>query len=89
MLHCRKDYNERVQDSAKIIPEDEPVFLLRASDNTSSYLVRQWAVQYLMDNGNSVDAKLVYEAVCRHADKMLTWEDSKKPTCPVMLLPKK
>jgi len=32
MLHARKDYNERVQDTAKQIPEDEPVFLLRGQD---------------------------------------------------------
>jgi len=32
MLHARKDYNERVQDNANIIPRKEPVFLLRAQD---------------------------------------------------------
>ncbi len=32
MKHGRKDYDERIQDSAKKIGEDEPVFLLRAQD---------------------------------------------------------
>lgn len=31
MLHARDDYN-RIQDPAGLIPEDEPVFLVRAQD---------------------------------------------------------
>ena len=29
MKHARKDYNERIQDNANLIPADEPVFLIR------------------------------------------------------------
>ena len=29
--HARDDYNQRVQDAAGLIPEDEPVFLLPAN----------------------------------------------------------
>lgn len=32
MIHARKDYTERIQDSENKIPKDEPVFLLRAQD---------------------------------------------------------
>jgi len=32
MKHGRSDYNERIRDSAKIIPADEPVFLIRGQD---------------------------------------------------------
>jgi hypothetical protein len=32
MFHARQDYNSRIQDSANIIPADEPVFLLRGQD---------------------------------------------------------
>lgn len=32
MKHARDDYNQRIQDSADLIPEDEPVFLFRAQD---------------------------------------------------------
>ncbi|KKL64489.1 hypothetical protein LCGC14_2164550 [marine sediment metagenome] len=32
MLYARKDYNKQIQDSENIIPDDEPVFLLRAQD---------------------------------------------------------
>jgi hypothetical protein len=87
MLHCRKDYNERIQDSAGIIPDDEPVFLLRAQDESAVHLVRQWAVQYLMDNGNSdPEAQEVYAAVCTHADKMTQWRKKKRADTPKELL---
>ncbi len=32
MKHNRDDYNRRIQDSEGIIPDDEPVFLLRGQD---------------------------------------------------------
>lgn len=32
MLHARKDYNRRIQDSGNLIPDNEPVFLLRGQD---------------------------------------------------------
>lgn len=42
MIHARSDYN-RIQDPENLIPEDEPVFLLRAKDKTSPQIVRLWA----------------------------------------------
>jgi hypothetical protein len=42
MIHAREDYNQRIQDSAGIIPDDEPVFLLRAQDR----LAREALVMY-------------------------------------------
>jgi len=32
MLHARQDYNRRIQDSENLIPDGEPVFLLRGQD---------------------------------------------------------
>lgn len=43
MRHVRADYNLRIQDSANLIPEDEPVFLLRGQDRTAAQIVRLWA----------------------------------------------
>jgi len=43
MLHAREDYQERIQDSAHIIPEDEPVFLIRAQDKLAPEVVSHWA----------------------------------------------
>ena len=40
MLHARNDYNKGKMDT---IPEDEPVFLLRAQDETAAKTVRYWA----------------------------------------------
>ena len=42
MKHARKDYGT-IQDSSGRIPEDEPVFLLRAQDVTAPTVVRVWA----------------------------------------------
>lgn len=32
MKHNRDDYNQRIQDTAGIIPDDEPVLLIRGQD---------------------------------------------------------
>jgi hypothetical protein len=42
MIHARNDY-ARIQDPDKKIPGDEPVFLLRAQDETAAKVVRFWA----------------------------------------------
>lgn len=42
MIHARKDYN-RIQDPEGLIPEDEPVFLIRAKDKTGPMTVEAWA----------------------------------------------
>lgn len=42
MRHARPDYN-RIQDPAGLIPEEEPVFLLRANDATAPGTVEAWA----------------------------------------------
>ncbi len=42
MIHARPDYN-RIQDPDNLIPDDEPVFLLRAKDRTAPAAVDAWA----------------------------------------------
>ena len=42
MIHARDDYN-RIQDPARLIGDDEPVFLLRAKDKCAPQAVRDWA----------------------------------------------
>ncbi len=44
MKHGRSDYNERIQDSAKIIPADEPVFLIRGQDSVGPLALEQYAL---------------------------------------------
>jgi len=41
MKHEREDYS-RIQDSGGLIPEDEPVFLLRAQDVVNTENIGGW-----------------------------------------------
>jgi hypothetical protein len=41
MIHARTDYS-RIQDPDGKIPDDEPVFLLRAQDVTAAACLRHW-----------------------------------------------
>lgn len=78
MKHGRKDYNERLQDSCSIIPDDEPVFLLRAQDMFAAGCVELWA--QLAENAG-VDADTV-AAVRAHAQAMRNWPVKKLPDTP-------
>ena len=81
MLHARKDYQERIQDSAHIIPEDEPVFLIRAQDVTAPRTVRAW-VGLAEEAGANED---IIEAARQQAYKMEDWQvthGSKTPDMP-------
>lgn len=49
MKHARADYN-RIQDPAGLIPEDEPVFLLRGQDPFAANTVRHY-ITLLRANG--------------------------------------
>ena len=81
MLHARKDYQERIQDSAHIIPEDEPVFLLRAQDMLAPNIVDRWADKAVEEDA---DPNIV-EAARNHAAAMRKWQvahESKIPDMP-------
>lgn len=81
MLHARKDYQERVQDSENLIPEDEPVFLLRAQDKTAPEVVDAWA-DWAKEDGA---ADNIVEAARTHAELMRKWQEvhgSKVPDMP-------
>lgn len=61
MKHNRLDYQDRIIDMAGIIPEDEPVFVLRAQDPIAARAVRHWA-QSLRNAGGD-------PAVCDSAER--------------------
>lgn len=44
MKHARPDYN-RIQDPAGLIPEDEPVFLIRGQDKLAPQILRYYAMR--------------------------------------------
>jgi hypothetical protein len=72
MKHARDDYN-RIQDPAKKIPEEEPVFLLRAQDELASLAVDYWADLMESNGGDPELIRLARE----HAAKMAAWPNQK------------
>jgi len=81
MLHARKDYQERIQDSANIIPEDEPVFLIRAQDIVGPSIVETWA-EWAEAGGAAPN---IISAARSHAIAMRKWQEehgSKVPDMP-------
>ena len=69
MIHAREDYTERIQDSAGLIPIEEPCFLIRGQDQIGHAAVRAWAHLYQLNGGSDP----VYESAMRHADRMEAW----------------
>jgi len=64
----------------RIIPKDEPVFLLRGQDKYAARAVRFWADLVDMDaNGGTPE---IAETARAHAKKMAAWEPKKTPDLP-------
>lgn len=60
MIHAREDYN-RTQDLDNKIPEDEPVFLLRAQDQVAADVVRIWAILHRSRGGGEAIASMAMD----------------------------
>lgn len=58
MKHARKDY-DRIQDPSGKIPEDEPVFMVRAQDPLFGEVCRFWAMRHKEIGGDESMAMLV------------------------------
>lgn len=71
MRHARPDYQDRIIDKAGIIPADEPVFLIRATDITGPATLRYWANQAW---ANGADRKGIVQLALDHADEMERWQ---------------
>lgn len=74
MKHARSDYN-RIQDPAGLIPDDEPVFLLRGQDIHAAEIVRAYANSVEACKGDPEIVRLARE----HADVMDAWKNKKSP----------
>lgn len=74
MRHAREDYN-RIQDPANLIPEDEPVFLIRAQDANSGEAVRDYAVRALRSGASPELVQRCFD----HAKLMDAWPKKKVP----------
>jgi len=70
MKHFRPDYNERIQDNANLIPEDEPVFLLRGQDIFTPGLMLDWAKQLRLAGGDPEFAQLIENG----ASEVIQWQ---------------
>jgi hypothetical protein len=69
MKHARTDY-ARIQDPAGLIPEDEPVFLIRGQDKAAPTVLRYW-VQMARHLGAKDDILVLVE---EQADAMEAWQ---------------
>jgi len=78
MKHAREDYNERIQDTAGLIPKDEPVFLLRGQDILAPQLVATWAHRARVA-GCSLE---IVEAAEEQAEAMRAWQIKKAAKIP-------
>ena len=73
MKHARPDY-DRIQDPLKLIPADEPVFLIRGQDISSAEAVLAWANLNDLNKGDPEASRLARA----HAQEMRRWV-KKKP----------
>lgn len=69
MKHARKDY-DRIQDPENKIPEDEPVFLIRAQDVTAPEVVRYWAMKAQCSGAK----ENIVKAARLQAERMVEWQ---------------
>ena len=70
MRHARKDY-DHIQDPSGKISEDEPVFILRATDVLAPGIMMRWAHELIVRGGDKKMAKLVTD----HAVEMIKWQE--------------
>ena len=73
MKHFREDYN-RIQDPLGLIPDDEPVFLLRGQDKLAPALLLRWAAELRLQGGDPKMARIVEDG----AQEMIEWQKKYK-----------
>jgi hypothetical protein len=86
MKFTREDYNKRIVDLEGKIPQDEPVFLLRAQDKFSSVTLKKYC-DFLEEeaklSNNAHLAEMAAE-LREHALAMLMWKYSHVPDKPLI-----
>lgn len=84
MKFTREDYNRRIVDTERKIPEEEPVFLLRAQDKFSSITLKKYC-DFLEEEARTTNNKALMEMATElreHARAMLMWKYSHTPDKP-------
>lgn len=79
MKHARSDYDP-IQDPRGVIPEDEPVFLLRGQDRFAPIVVKLWAL--LAEAAGC--SELLIAAAEEQAEEMVRWQDQHSSKTPDM-----
>lgn len=74
MKHAREDYN-RFQDPDGLIPEDEPVFILRGQDKIAWHIVKIYAFCAELAGASEDLVNRCYA----HAKLMKAWPTKKVP----------
>lgn len=64
MKHARADY-DRIQDPAGLIPEDEPVILIRGQDQAAVPTANAWVAAHMAGGGDPQLAILIREQIGR------------------------
>lgn len=80
MIHGRPDHN-RIQDPAGIIPDNEPVFLLRGQDVLAPAVIEYWAAAA----GHRGASRKIVDAALEQAQAMRRYQKafvSKLPDMP-------
>lgn len=82
MQHARSDYNDRIQDTAGLIPEDEPVLLIRGQDLAAVPAGEAW-----LSAAEELGAEeTVLRPVRAHLERVRRWQTertAKVPDVPV------
>lgn len=79
--HARPDYDERIQDSAGLIPDDEPVLLIRGQDRCALAAAAEWCRTARKMGASATLIRIVEN----HADRIAAWQvvhGSKVPDLP-------
>lgn len=81
LKHAREDYQGRIVDTAGLIPEDEPVFLLRAKDKNFVAMLRYY--ERLLREDPKIELNMV-AAVEAHIIEATIWQGQNPPKTPDM-----
>lgn len=74
MKHARSDY-DRIQDPQGLIPDGEPVFLLRAQDKHFLPMLERYRTLVERDVDSDTNARLaISESVRQHIDLTTAWQ---------------
>ena len=78
MIHEDDKYNDRIIDTEDLIPDDEPVFLIRAQDILSGDIVREYATKYEgISNQLGMDNSEKVKSIRKHSRLMDEWKKKK------------